>query len=379
MSERVDVAIAGAGPAGLAVAASLGSLGIRARLFERGAAPAWSWEGHYRSLRLHTPRGLSELPGLRLRSATPYPTRDEFLRYCADYARAHALDVVTRCEVTALRRDGESWRAVTTRGEVTARHVVVATGFFAAPRAPEWLGRERFGGRWLAPRDVEAGESLEGCRVLVAGLGSTGADMVAGLERMGARVMVAVEGPLFVAPRELLGANVFRWTGWLPERANAAARRLGPGVSERVERLSAVAWETIQERAFGDLRRLGLRLATADEIAHAQRSGQPPLIGGAWVELLRRGAVELRPEVVRLTADSIEFAGGPTEQFDAILPAIGLEESRYELAGDLPRPLRDGAVEGRPGLWLCGTAPALRHIRRAAQQIANAIAGAMRA
>jgi hypothetical protein len=94
--------------------------------------------------------------------------------------------------------------------------------------------------------------------------------------------------------------------------------------------------------------------------------------------LLRRGELRLRPEIVRLDSGAVEFAGGTKEPFDAILPTIGLEESRFALAGELASPLRDGPVDGKPGLWLCGTAPALRHIRRGARQVAAAIAAAIR-
>lgn len=93
--------------------------------------------------------------------------------------------------------------------------------------------------------------------------------------------------------------------------------------------------------------------------------------------MLRRGELSVRRGIARLTADGAEFVDGIREPFDAILPAIGLEESRFALAGLCPVPLRDGAVEGAPGLWLCGTAPALRHIRRAAPRVAASIAAAM--
>src|SRR5512145_2830586 len=100
MVEGTEIVVVGAGPAGLAVAAALARHGLRARILERGNAPAWAWIGHYSHLRLHTSRAISELGGLRLWSATPYPTREEFLRYCADFARELGLDIETGCEVT---------------------------------------------------------------------------------------------------------------------------------------------------------------------------------------------------------------------------------------------------------------------------------------
>lgn len=377
MRDDVAIVIVGAGPAGLAVAASLGRHGLRSRLLERGDTPGSAWASHYGHLRLHTSRAISELPGLRLWTATSYATRREFHRYCEDYARELSLDIETRCEVTGLRREGERWRVETSHGDFEARHVVVSTGFFGRPRVPDWPGRDEFRGLWLTPGALDGGTPLAGRRVLVVGLGNTGADMIAELVRLGAEPTVSVRGHVHIVPLEILGANVFRWTQWLPERATALARRFGPGVAERVARLAAFAWADLQERAFGDLRTLGLGLATQEEILRDQRTGRPPVVGGAWARLLRRGALRLRPAIVRLTSDAVEFEDGTREPFDAILPTIGLEESRFALAGELPSPLRDGAVAGKPGLWLCGTAPALRHIRRAAERIAAEITRSM--
>ncbi|HYN23156.1 MAG TPA: NAD(P)-binding domain-containing protein, partial [Thermoanaerobaculia bacterium] len=132
------IVIVGAGPAGLAVAACLKMRGLRARLLERGEAPGWSWSRHYESLRLHTPRSLSSLPGFSLRCATPYPGRDDFLAYLAAYARKFDLDIDLDCEVTDVQRDGDAWRIETQHGSCRARHAVLATGFFSVPREPEW-------------------------------------------------------------------------------------------------------------------------------------------------------------------------------------------------------------------------------------------------
>ncbi|MBI2213605.1 MAG: NAD(P)/FAD-dependent oxidoreductase [Acidobacteria bacterium] len=378
MEKAIDIVIVGAGPAGLAVAASLARHGLRPRIFERGGSPAWSWVGHYPTLRLHTSRAISQLPGLTLQSATSYPDREELLRYCANYARELALDVAPDHDVMALRRDGERWCVETSQGDYFAQHVVVATGFFSGPRVPEWPGREQFQGVWLSPGDLGAENDLNGRKALVVGLGNTGADMIAELARRGARVTVSVRGPVHAVPLEIVGVNVFRWAQWLPELSVAAARRVGEGVAARVARLSAIVWATVQERGFGDLRAYGLELASSEEILADQKNGHPPVVGGAWTRLLREGSLSVRAEIARITPEAVEFIDGTRESFDAILPSIGLEESRFRIAGESSSPLRDGAVPDKPNLWLCGTAPALRHIRRSAPRIAAQIAAAMR-
>lgn len=364
--------IVGAGPSGLAVGACLARHGRRALLLERGEAPGWSWVRHYAALRLHTSRPLSELPGLALRSSSPYPARAELAAYLAEYARKLALDVELGREATAVVREGDLWRIDTPHGPVRARHVVLASGFFAAPRDPEWPGRDLFQGRWLRPEDGLDGEDWNGRRVLVVGLGNTAADMIAELGRRGARVAVSVRGPVHVVPLEILGVNSFRWAQWLPERAVSVARRLG--ATALAERAAARAWFGLQERCFGDLRARGLVLKSAEQIRLDQEAGRPPVVGGPWVEMVRRGETAVLPAIAEITAEGAVFADGRPERFDAILAATGWVESRFPLAGLLSGSLRDGPVPGQPGLWLCGAAPALRHIRRSARRIAAGIA-----
>jgi cation diffusion facilitator CzcD-associated flavoprotein CzcO len=373
---RSEILIVGAGPAGLAVGACLARRGLRARILERGEEAGWSWARHYESLRLHTPRGLSGLPGLRL-STGRYPDRTEFLAYLGAYARWAGLEIECGREATALTRENGGWRVQTSRGPMQARHVVLASGCYAEPRQPDWNGREQFRGRWLRPAEVWMEPEWDGRRVLVIGLGNTAADVLALLHRRGARTAVSVRGPVHIAPLEILGANSFRWKRWIPERM-LSLRRLGERAGRIAERTGERFWWRLQERLFGDLRQRGLSLKSPEEIGRDQRSGRTPVIAGPWVDLLRSGEIQVFPGISEFTAEGAVFVDGRHEPFSDVLLAMGFSERRFPLAGDLTGPLRDGPVPGRPGLWLCGALPALHHIRRAARRVSRGIAGEMR-
>lgn len=58
--------IIGAGPAGLAVAATLRQLAVPFVLLERSDSAGAAWHGRYDSLHLHTIRWLSGLPGVSI-------------------------------------------------------------------------------------------------------------------------------------------------------------------------------------------------------------------------------------------------------------------------------------------------------------------------
>jgi cation diffusion facilitator CzcD-associated flavoprotein CzcO len=151
----VNAVVVGAGPAGLATAASVRRRGVEAVLLERGARPAEPWRGRSDRLRLHTIRWLSGLPGHRIpRSAGRWVSRDAFVEY--------------------LERQGTLVRSSACRA--------------AAPHR----GRD----------------------VLVVGSGSSAAELAVDLVEGGAgRVRIAVRTPPNIVRRDTLGFPVARLDG----------------------------------------------------------------------------------------------------------------------------------------------------------------------
>src|SRR2546426_1805829 len=148
--ERHEAVVIGAGPAGLAAAASLREQGIDTVVLERALSVGSSWRKHYDRLHLHTVRWLSGLPGLPIdRREGRWVSRDGVVRDLERYARHHGLDVRLNTEVLAIERDDERWRVGTNNGDVGARAVVVATGFNRDPFLPDWPGSDSFTGELL--------------------------------------------------------------------------------------------------------------------------------------------------------------------------------------------------------------------------------------
>src|SRR5690348_210939 len=109
-----EVVVVGAGSAGLATAALLQREGLRPLVLEAGPEPGAAWRGRYDRLRLHTPRLLSGLPGLRIpRRYGRWVRRDDLLEYLRDYAAEHDLDVRLNCRVDRIERGLTAWRLET--------------------------------------------------------------------------------------------------------------------------------------------------------------------------------------------------------------------------------------------------------------------------
>src|SRR4051812_44680636 len=137
-----DVLVVGAGPAGLAVAACLRRRGVEPLVVDRGAAVGDSWRGRYPRLHLHTPRVQSALPGLRIpRRFGRWVAKDDMAEYLRLYAEHHGIRPRFGVEVTRLERDGDLWKAETGGAPLSARQVVVASGYNPEPVGPGWPGR----------------------------------------------------------------------------------------------------------------------------------------------------------------------------------------------------------------------------------------------
>lgn len=201
--ERVlDVAIIGAGMAGLAAGAMLKQLGIEARLFDR--APAGyegPWATTARMETLRSPKQLTGpalgLPALTFRAwfeaqfgadawaALDKIPRLQWMDYLRWYRKVTALDIANEHTVEAIvpRADGVvDLRLRTPQGlqRVLARRVVLATGRdgLGGPQVPEFA-RHLPRHLWAHSSDWMDYGTLRGKRVGVVGAGASAMDSAA--------------------------------------------------------------------------------------------------------------------------------------------------------------------------------------------------------
>src|SRR4051812_50229507 len=100
---RVEVAVIGAGQAGLAIGHFLARSSRRFVILEAGESLATAWRARWDSLVLFTPRRYDALPGLPFPGDPDgYPGRDEVVAYLDDYARTFELPIRFRSCVRAL-------------------------------------------------------------------------------------------------------------------------------------------------------------------------------------------------------------------------------------------------------------------------------------
>jgi cation diffusion facilitator CzcD-associated flavoprotein CzcO len=305
-----DTVVIGAGPAGLAVAATLIANGRPPLVIEKADAVAASWRAHYERLHLHTVKELSALPGLPFPRGQPrYVPRKGVVDYLAAYAARAGIAPRFGEEAIAITREGDGWRIETRSGQAfRSRAVVVTTGANQHPNVPALEGRDAFAGSVLHSGDYRNAERFVGQRVLVVGMGNTGAEIALDLAEHGVAAMLSVRSPVNIVLRDVLGRPTQK-TSILLSRLPT---KLGDALASVLARVTV-----------GDLRRLGLRRSPISPLRELREHGRTPVIDVGTLARLRSGDIGVRPGIRRLRAGGVEFVDGVVAPFDAILLATG--------------------------------------------------------
>ncbi len=341
MTDRVDVLVLGGGPAGLATSQQLSQQRVPHRVLERGDDVGYTWANLYDSLTLHTGKHMSGLPDMPLpRSAPLFVPREEFLHYLRRYARAFDLPVDTGRDVERMTRTDGTWTVSTSSGVLAARVVVVATGIVANPKTPHFPGQDRFAGRIAHSVAYRRPDGYAGRRVLVVGVGNSGAEIASEIARAGSKVTIAVRSGANVVPLTFAGLPI--------QYVAFGVRKLPRRVQERA--VALVQLLTQLRRGKPVLPRPAH--SPLDEI---------PVIGFHLVDAIAEGLIDARVGVAGLTSEGARFTDGTTGQFDEIILATGFGAALGPLGGLVQVDAkgfarrRDRVVSvDQPGLYVVG-------------------------
>ena len=298
------VVIVGGGPGGLAVSQQLGARGVPNIILEKGAYPGWMWGQTYESLCLHTGRHLSALPGMPFpRGTNLFPSRAEFMSYMASYAERFHFPMRLGVEVKALERDGTNWRIETNEGPLVAPAIVVATGIMSSPVVPDIAGAESYKGNLLHSSAYREPVNFAAQRVLVVGIGNSGAEIAVELAGTGARVAVSVRSGANTVPRSIAGlpSQYLGWAiSWMPRRLQQRLTRLFGLVGAAIRGGNPIPRKT--------------GFSNCPDV---------PLIGMKLANAIRSESVALLPGVKCFTPRGAAFTDGAQRDFDSVIMATG--------------------------------------------------------
>jgi cation diffusion facilitator CzcD-associated flavoprotein CzcO len=311
----VDVLVLGAGQAGLSAAYHLrrrgfvpatgagatsyrGPQGIPPRgtfvVLDGEEGPGGAWRHRWRSLRMATVNGISDLPGIPQPDVDPCEPSSEFLvRYFGGYEDELDLPVLRPVRVTSVSREDDDprgrMRVESSTGPWSARAVVNATGTWSKPFWPIYPGQETFRGRQLHVVDYVAGEELRDQHVAVVGGGISAVQLLDEISQVTSTSWFTRREPVWRdAPFDA--------------RAGSAAVAL---VEERV--------------------RQGLPPQSVVSVTGLLRTP-------ALQEAARRGALDRRPMFTEILPDGVRLADGSVLAVDVLLWATGFRAALDHLA-----------------------------------------------
>lgn len=197
-----DVAVIGAGPHGLSLAAHLAARGIDFRVFGK---PFNTWAEHMPKnmmlksdgfvSNLSSPAANSTLKAWCARNNIPYADEglpvplDTFLAYAGSF-RKRFVPMLEETDVVSLQHDGEDFTLALETGErLKARNVVLAIGITSFAYTPPVLAQ-------LSPDhlshsfDHRDGDGLKGREVAIVGGGASAVDLAWLLHEQGASVRI---------------------------------------------------------------------------------------------------------------------------------------------------------------------------------------------
>jgi len=142
MEHHCDVAIVGAGPAGLSTAIEARKAGLSATVFEQGSLLDAMRRFPTNLVWFSTPE-LLEIGGVPFVTPTVRPTRIDVLNYYQKVARVFSLDVRSHDAVRGITPSPGGFTLRTASGaSCRAENVVVATGYFDTPNRLDVPGEE---------------------------------------------------------------------------------------------------------------------------------------------------------------------------------------------------------------------------------------------
>lgn len=364
--------IVGAGPAGLAVAATLAQRGRRAVVLERADTLGASWQGRYDSLRLHTVRRLSGLPGVPIpRRYGRWVARDDLVAYLRDYAERFGVRPQFGVDVQRLERAGSGWRVQTSDGDRETSTVVVATGYSRVPHLPDWPGRGTFTGTITHSVDYREPSAYRGRHVLVVGAGNSAAEIALELAGVAGRVDLSVRTPPNIVRRDTLGVP---------------SQLLGVALKRAPERLMNPLTSVLRRVSVPDLSAHGLPRPGRDGFTQFLRTRTVPILDHGFVDAVRGGRIRVVANVDRVDGADVRLVDGTALTPDAVLCATGYRTGLEPLVGHLgvldergmPRVHGPATLAELPGLYFVGItvelAGLLREIGLEARVVGSAIA-----
>ena len=360
--------IIGAGPAGLATAGCLRKKRLDFILLEQSNQIAHRWQNHYERLHLHTVKKYSDLPFMPFPEEYPnYVPRKKLVEYYESYAKKMEIKPVFNAEVSSIKKEGNNWIINTQTGDIyKSENVVICTGFNRTPFRPEFKNEEEYSGQIIHSRDYRTGKSFKGQKVLVVGMGNTGAELALDLQEQGATAFLSVRGEVNIVPRDFNGRSI--------QETKALLNFLPDFISDPLGNL-------VQKIAIGNLEKHGIKTPKMAPAKQLRELGKTPVLDLGTVAQIKNGNIKILPDIKHFTKNGIVFNNGVQQDFSAVILATGYRAKVEDFLEDTRGIFNEFQLPKQPvfdgGLYFVGfdaySSGLLDSIKRNSEKVVNAL------
>ena len=324
------VAVIGAGPAGLSIARMLRKYGVEYDQFERHSGVGGLWDidnpgtPMYESAHFISSRDMSGFFDHPMpKWYGDYPSRTQILEYTTGFAATFGLTdgIEFDTEITAVTPLADGRWLVTPDGGTPRRYrgVVCASGTNWHPRTPAHPGR--FDGEIRHAVTHRSATDFSGKRVLVVGLGNSGADIACDAAQAASAAFVSVRRGYHIIPKHLFGVPADQFDD-------------GVSIPRWIERPLVTG---LVRLLVGDVTKWGL-----PKPDHKMFESHP-LMNSQLLHHLQHADVRIKADVERFDGPDVVFTDGSREQIDVVLYATGyqmripyVDEKLFDWNGDRP-------------------------------------------
>ena len=357
-----EVVVVGAGFSGIGAAIKLDRAGFRdCVVLEEGdgVGGAWHWNT-YPGVAVDIPsfsyQFSFETSAEWSRVYAPGDELKSYAEHCVDrYGLRERIRLDTKVVGADFDEDAHLWRLTTAAGdEVTARHVVGATGVFTKPKPPDIAGLEDFAGTVMHTARWDHGQNLRGKRVAVIGTGASAVQVIPAVAPLVDRLVVFQRTPIWCLPK---------LDGELPEGFRSLLRRIP--AARRPARVASQAFveatfplpahfhgvvplSRVGERVGRDFLRKQVRdPAVREKLTPRYALGcKRPAFANDYLATFNRPNVMLETTPIEaITRGGVRVAGGAEHEIDVLVLATGFKV--FERGNMPPFPIR-----GRDGVDL---------------------------
>jgi putative flavoprotein involved in K+ transport len=214
--EAANIAVIGAGQAGLSLSHELSNAGVEHVVLDRGRVGE-TWRGRWDSFCLVTPNWTVQLPGGHYRGDDPdgFMPRDQIVSHLVGYAHGFQAPVREGVDVLALEPIGGAFALRTSSSDIRARQVVLASGGYQKPHRPPGADQLPASLHVIDAEGYTSPEALPPGRVLVIGSGQTGCQLAEDLFQADRDVFLAC-GRAPWMHRRLEGRDMVAWVTETP-------------------------------------------------------------------------------------------------------------------------------------------------------------------